>query len=62
MCNNGSVWGTWMAQSVERPTLNFGSSHDLIVHGFEPHVTLCAESAELAWDSLSPFLSVPPPL
>ena len=26
---------------------NFGSGHDLGVHGFEPHVQLCGDSSEL---------------
>ena len=26
--------GTWVAQAVERPTLDFSSCHDLTVHGF----------------------------
>ena len=51
-----------MAQSVKRPTLDFGSGRDLRVHECEPHVRLCADSAEPAWDSLSPSLSAPPPL
>ena len=42
-----------MAQLVEHPTLDFGSGHDLTVHGFKP----CAVSAEPAWDSLPPSLS-----
>ena len=25
---------------------NFGSGHDLVVHRFEPHVRLCADSSE----------------
>ena len=51
-----------MAQSVKRPALDFGSGHDLTVCGFEPLIGLCADSVELAWDSLSPLLSVPPRL
>ena len=27
-----------MAQSVEGPTLDFGSGHDVTVCGFEPHM------------------------
>ena len=42
--------GTWVAQSVKRPTLGFGSGHDLTVCGFEPRG---ADSVEPAWDSLS---------
>ena len=37
-----------MAQSVELPTLGFGSGRDLIVCEFELHVQLGAASAELA--------------
>ena len=55
--------GAWVAQLVERPTLDFGSGHDLTVHGFEPHVGLCADSVEPAWKlSLSLSLSAPAPL
>ena len=28
--------GTWVAQSVKHPTLDFGSGHDLRVHETEP--------------------------
>ena len=31
-----------MAQSVERPTLDLGSGHDLMVRKIKPHVRLCA--------------------
>ena len=48
-----------MAQLVERLPLGFGSGHDLIVSGFKPLIGICADSAEPAWDSLSPPLSVP---
>ena len=48
-----------MAQLVKRPTLDFGSGHDLMVPGTEPHVGFCADSAEPAWDFfLSLFLSL----
>ena len=49
-----------MAQSVERPTVGFDSGHDLTVHEFEPQVRFRADSAEPAWDSVSPSLSAPP--
>ena len=42
-----------MAQWVQRLTLNLNSGHDLVVHEFEPHIGLCADNAEPAWDSLS---------
>ena len=41
-------------------TLGFISGRDLIVHGFEPCIRLCADTMEPAWDSLSPSVSVPP--
>ena len=47
--------GRWGAQAVKRLSLDFGSGHHLMVHEFEPHVRLRADSAEPAWDSLSPF-------
>ena len=53
-------WGTCVAQSVKRLTLDFGSGHDLTVCEFEPCIGLCADSAEPGWDSLSPSLSGPP--
>ena len=49
-----------MAQSVKRPTLDFGSGRDLAVGEFKPCVRLCADSSEPASDSLSPSLSAPP--
>ena len=42
-----------MVQSIKHLTLDFGSSHDFTVREFEPHIRLCADSAEPAWDSLS---------
>ena len=45
------------AQSVKRPTLDLRSGHDLTVREFEPHVRLCADSAEPAWDCLPLSLS-----
>ena len=49
-------WDAWVAPSIKHPTLDFGSDHDLMVCGIELHVRLCADSVELAWDSLSPSL------
>ena len=51
-----------MARSVKRPTLDFGSGGDLTVHEVEPHLGLCADKTEPAWDSLPPSASAPPPL
>ena len=44
----GDIRGTWMAQSVKRPTLSFGSGHDLKVHEFKPHIRLYAEGEKSA--------------
>ena len=54
------MWGACVAQSVKRLTPDFGSGLDLMVHGIEPRVGLCADSMEPAWDPLSPSLSAPP--
>ena len=51
--------GTWVAQSVKHLTLDFGSGHDLMVYDIKPHIGLCADSVEPAWDSLSPCLFSP---
>ena len=48
-----------MAQSVQHPTLDFVSGHDLTGHGIEPWVGLWTDSMEPAWDSPSPSLSAP---
>ena len=48
-----------MAQLVKRPTLDFGSGHELMVCEMETHIRLCADSMETAWDSLSASLSAP---
>ena len=53
--------GAWVAQSTGRPTLDFGSGHDLTVSGIEPHVRFCADSGKPAWDSASPSLFLPLP-
>ena len=44
------IQGAWMAQLVKRPTLDFGSGHDLMVGD--------AGSMDPAWDSLSLSLSL----
>ena len=48
-----------LGAQAKHPTLGFGSGHDLTVRGFEPHIRVCADSAGLAWDSLSPCLCAP---
>ena len=47
-----------MAQLVEHLTLDFSSTHDLMVHEIEPWVGLYVDSAEPDWDSLSLSLSL----
>ena len=37
--------GTWVVEWVKRPTLGFGSSHDLTTHEFEPRIGLHADGA-----------------
>ena len=37
----GPTQGAWVARSVKRPTLGFGSGHDLTVPEFEPRIGLC---------------------
>ena len=51
-----------MVQSIGLLTLGYCSGHNLMVRGFESHIWLWADSAEPAWDSLSPSLSASPPL
>ena len=46
-----------VAQLAKCLTLALGSGHDLMVCDFE----LCDDSMETAWDSLSPFFSLPLP-
>ena len=51
---------TWMTEMVERPTLDFGSGHDLMVHGINP----CLDSSltvQTLLEILSLPLSLPPP-
>ena len=40
--------GTYVAQSVKHPTLDFDSGHDLMVREIEPHMGLHADSTEPA--------------
>ena len=51
--------GTWLAQSVKPPTLDFSSGRDVTVGEFEPHVGLCADRGEPIWDSFSLSLALP---
>ena len=45
--------GVWVAQLVKHPTLDFGSGHDLMVHGIKPCIRLHVDSVKPVWDSLS---------
>ena len=45
--------GTWVAQSVKHPTLDFSWGHDLTVHGMEPRTGLCPPEAQVLSFSLS---------
>ena len=47
-------WGHPGAQPGKRPILHLGSGHDLNGREIEARVGLRADSAEPAWDSLSP--------
>ena len=47
----------WLCQ-LSVLTLGFGSGHDLVVHGFEPHFVFCADSVEPVCHSFSLSLSV----
>ena len=53
--------GTRVAQSGGRPTLDFGSGHNLAVCGTEPHIGLCAVGVEPIWYSFSSSLCLPFP-
>ena len=48
-----------LGQLVECLTLDFGSSHDLLVHEIKLSVGLCVDNMEPAWDSLCHPLSAP---
>ena len=52
-------WGAWVAQLVEHLTLDLGSGHDLTVREIKPHVGLCTDSMEAAWDSVCLSVSLP---
>ena len=53
--------GACMAQLAKCPILDFSSGHDLTVCDIEPHISLCANGGEPAWNFLSqsPFLPAP---
>ena len=47
----------WLSREVSE----FGSGHDLMICGLDPHIGPHADSVEPAWDSVSPPLSLPLP-
>ena len=57
-CENLGVprWLSWLSVRLVI------SGHDLTVWEIKPHIGLCANSVEPAWDSLSLTLSAPPAL
>jgi len=65
MTHKTEMRGTWVAQSVKRPTLDFGSGHDLRILGSSPVLggVVSTLSGESAWDSfLFPLPLLLPPL
>ena len=56
--NLRNSWDTWVAQMVKHLTLHFSSGHGLMVRETESRGGPSADSAEPAWDSLSPSLSL----
>ena len=57
-----NIWGPGRLGGSVGQASDFSSGHDLTVREFEPHVRLCADSAEPTSDPLSSSLSAPPPL
>ena len=49
--------GRRVAQSVKCPTFDFGSGHGLTVRELEPHIGLCADSVEPAWEMFYLFIN-----
>ena len=56
------IWGAWGAQSVERPTSAEVMISRSVSSSPASGSVLTARSLEPASDSVSPFLSAPPPL
>ena len=53
--------GAWVAQPVKHPQLLVLAQVTISrFHGYKPHVGLCTDSAQPAWDSLPPPLTAPP--
>ena len=61
ICNGKyNLRGAQVALPVKHPTLDLSSGHDLTVREFKPHIGLCADGVEPAWDSVSPSLCPSP--
>ena len=45
--------GAWVAQLVQRPSLDLSWGHDLTVHGIKSYIRLCADSTGFFLPSLS---------
>ena len=54
-------WGTWVAQSVKRPTSTQVTISQSVSSSLASGSGLTAQGLEPASDSVSPFLSDPPP-
>ena len=54
-------WGTWVAQSVDHPTLDFDSGHVLMVMRSRPSLSFIWTSSLLKILSLFPSVPVPLP-
>ena len=52
--------GARVAQTIKYRTLDLNSGHDLTVHELEPHIRLCPNGTEPAWDSVLPSLCPSP--
>ena len=53
-------WGAWVVPSVDPPTLDFGTNHDLRIVGSSPGLAPTTLGMDPAWEFLSPSLSAPP--
>ena len=56
------LWGTWVAQSLKRLTLDFGSGHDLRVREIEPLLGSMLTARRLLGILSLPFAPAPPPI
>ena len=59
--SNGQPGGAWVTQSVKCPLLISAQVMISWFREFQPHIGLCADSVEPAWDSLSLLFLCPYP-